>query len=171
MQTLFYHSAGGADERGVEIDPQKVNQRILSNAVTIHPIKQPANMELLGMRLKSNRRVSLLSVSQNLRFKNSLSSGSSSRNMSVVMLDNLDMLPPSEEPWSLIYNHYLYTIRAGGGQRVKISAHLYQAVLQVVWSYFHFFRVESQTDVILDLELNCVYHLDSIGLDSDPGLE
>ena len=128
MQTLFYHSAGGADERGVEIDPQKVNQRILSNAVTIHPIKSSQNMESLGMRLKSKRRVSLLSDVQNLRFK----SVSVRENISSLTdLDNLDNLPPSEEPWTLIYNHYLDTVGAAGS-RTKIPTHLYQAVLQVV---------------------------------------
>jgi len=137
MQTLFYHSAGGADERGIEIDPQKINQRTLSNAITIHPIKSPQNMEALGMRLKSKHRVRLLSASQTLRFKSSLR-GNSSR---YVLSDNLEDLPASEEHWSLIYNHYLYTTRAGG-PRMKIPGYLYQGVLQAgLRIRIHFIRI------------------------------
>jgi chondroitin sulfate synthase len=138
MQTLFYHSAGGADERGVEIDPQKIVQRILSNAITIHPIKSPQNMESLGMRLKSKHRVRLLSVMQDLSFKNSVThSSNNSFNSSLLatgnsnVFDNLDELPPSGENWSFIYNHYLHTTRVGG-PRTKIPGHLYQGILQVV---------------------------------------
>jgi hypothetical protein len=133
QQTLFYHHssacASDADARGgVEIDPQRVGQRILRRAVTLHPIQQQPhnNMDHLAMRLGSNRRLSLLSAGQRLRLINSR--GSSSKNMSegailvdhvdsnmsgAILVDHMDSLPPSADTWSLLYNHNLYTIRTG----------------------------------------------------------
>ncbi len=152
MQTLFYHSAGGTDERGVEIDPHKINQRVVANAVTIHPIKKPENMELLGLRLKSSRRVGLRSARQNILL------ATSSRNISTTttttfssVADNLDTLPPSEEPWAFIYNHYMYTVHAAGGQRIKIPAHAYQAVLNVVATVLDTINMDARQPSVLEI--------------------
>ena len=64
MQTYFYHSPGGKDDKGAEVNPDEINERILQHAITIHPLKQSQNMEKLMLRLSSIKRRNLKSNSQ-----------------------------------------------------------------------------------------------------------
>ena len=64
MQTHFYHSAGGKDDKGAEVEPENINERVIQHALTIHPLKQPQNMERMKLRLQSLKRRDLRSESQ-----------------------------------------------------------------------------------------------------------
>merc|ERR1719391_1946513 len=47
MVNTFYHNPGG--DRGTEVVPSKLKARVLQHAITIHPIKDPSNMEGLAV--------------------------------------------------------------------------------------------------------------------------
>merc|ERR1719347_1583234 len=64
MQTHFYHSAGGKEDKGAEVEPDSINERVIQHALTIHPLKQPQNMERMKLRLVSLKRRDLRSESQ-----------------------------------------------------------------------------------------------------------
>lgn len=117
MVNTFYHNPGG--DRGTEVVPSKLKARVLQHAITIHPIKDPSNMEGLAVRVWSNKRTWLLS--QALRIENS-NKQSLESTMSELTGD-----------WDLILNHQLYSLGAGG-PRMKVPAHLAEGLTRAVGS-------------------------------------
>jgi len=135
MQTLFYHSAGGKDDKGSEVVPAKVSERVMQHALTIHPLKQPENMENMAVKVASSKRTELRTRALKARvmaarLAEDLPSGSVPE---VEMLDSdlLGNLSVLKGPWDLILNHQLYSVKAGGARR-KVPQHLAEGLTRVV---------------------------------------
>ena len=135
MQTYFYHSPGGKDDKGAEVDPDDINERILQHAITIHPLKQSHNMEKMKLRLSSIKRRDLKSFGQkSLVTVSKLSKlsqerkGDESELPSPELLDNLAVV---SGPWDLILSHKLYTM-SGGGEKRKVPHDLAEGLTSVV---------------------------------------
>ena len=132
MQTYFYHSPGGKDDKGAEVDPDDINERILQHAITIHPLKQSQNMEKLKLRLSSIKRRDLASDSQKALVTVSKLSqegaGEEPKLPSPHLLDNLAVL---SGPWDLILSHKLYSL-SGGGEKRKVPHDLAEGLTSVV---------------------------------------
>jgi len=134
MQTHFYHSAGGKDDKGAEVEPENINERVIQHALTIHPLKQPQNMERMKLRLQSLKRRDLRSESQ----KASVMVSKLSQDSAVTpgrqqladpqLLDSLTMLTGT---WDLILSHKLYSISAGGEKR-KVPKDVAEGLTAVV---------------------------------------
>eukprot|EP00090_Calanus_glacialis_P012763 TRINITY_DN21386_c0_g1_i1.p1 TRINITY_DN21386_c0_g1~~TRINITY_DN21386_c0_g1_i1.p1 ORF type:complete len:732 (-),score=296.38 TRINITY_DN21386_c0_g1_i1:910-3105(-) len=135
MQTLFYHSSGGKDDKGSEVVPAKVGERVLQHALTIHPLKQPENMENMAVKVASSKRTEVRTRALKARvmaakLAKDLPAGSVPE---VEMLDGdlLDNLSVLKGPWDLILNHQLYSVKAGGARR-KVPQHLAEGLTRVV---------------------------------------
>lgn len=135
MQTLFYHSSGGKDDKGSEVVPAKVGERVLQHALTIHPLKQPENMENMAVKVASSKRTEVRTRALKARvmaakLAEDLPAGSVPE---VEMLDGdlLDNLSVLKGPWDLILNHQLYSVKAGGARR-KVPQHLAEGLTRVV---------------------------------------
>ena len=121
MKTHFYHSAGGKDDKGAEVEPDSINERVIQHALTIHPLKQPQNMERMKLRLLSLKRRDLRSESQK--------SGVTASKLAVDQVDPQQLPIISAEPelldsltmlngtWDLILSHKLNSVTAGGERR------------------------------------------------------
>jgi len=126
MQNLFFHSAGGKDERGLEIQPDSINHNILNNAITIHPVKSPRNMEMLSVRYKFKKRLQILTRLQNLIFDiNKLEQNTN------IDIDNLDDLPKVDSTWDFVYGHNLYSA-ASGREKTKVPSRLNRALTKII---------------------------------------
>jgi len=132
MQTHFYHSPGGKDDKGAEVDPDDINERILQHAITIHPLKQSQNMEKLKLRLSSIKRRDLKSEEQKCQVTVSKLSqevkGEEPELPSPELLDNLALL---SGPWDLILSHKLYSL-SGGGEKRKVPHDVAEGLTSVV---------------------------------------
>ena len=133
MQTLFYHSPGGKDDKGSEVVPAKVSERVLQHALTIHPLKQAENMENMAVRVAASKRTELRTRALKARvmaarISADLSPGSVEVPDGGEVLGNLSVL---QGPWDLILNHQLYSVKAGGARR-KVPQHLAEGLTRVV---------------------------------------
>merc|ERR1719369_1641809 len=133
MQTLFYHSSGGKDDKGSEVVPAKVSERVLQHALTIHPLKQAENMENMAVRVAASKRTELRTRALKARvmaarISADLSLGSSEVPDGGEVLGNLSVL---QGPWDLILNHQLYSVKAGGARR-KVPQHLAEGLTRLV---------------------------------------
>jgi len=133
MQTLFYHSAGGKDDKGSEVVPAKVNDRVLQHALTIHPLKQAENMENMAVKVGASKRTELRTRALKAkvmaaRLSEDLPTGSIEPLDGGDILGNLSVL---QGPWDLILNHQLYSVKAGGARR-KVPQHLAEGLTRVV---------------------------------------
>jgi len=135
MQTHFYHSAGGKDDKGAEVEPDSINERVIQHALTIHPLKQPQNMERMKLRLVSLKRRDLRSESQK--------HGVTASKLAVDQVDPqqqpqlpadpqlLDSLTMLSGTWDLILSHKLYSVTAGGERR-KVPKDIAEGLTSVV---------------------------------------
>ena len=122
MQTYFYHSAGGKDDKGAEVEPDNMNDRVITHALTIHPLKQPQNMERMKLRLASLSNRNIRSEAQLASVSVSKLSQESSQAVTAggqqladpQLVDSLTVLSGS---WDLILSHKLYSVTAGGERR------------------------------------------------------
>ena len=122
MQTYFYHSAGGKDDKGAEVEPDNMNDRVITHALTIHPLKQPQNMERMKLRLASLSNRNIRSEAQLASVTVSKLSQESSQAVTAggqqladpQLVDSLTVLSGS---WDLILSHKLYSVTAGGERR------------------------------------------------------
>ena len=122
MQTYFYHSAGGKDDKGAEVEPDNMNDRVITHALTIHPLKQPQNMERMKLRLASLSNRNIRSEAQLASVSVSKLSQESSQAVTAggqqladpELVDSLTVLSGS---WDLILSHKLYSVTAGGERR------------------------------------------------------
>jgi len=135
MQTLFYHSSGGKDDKGSEVVPAKVGERVLQHALTIHPLKQPENMENMAVKVASSKRTEVRTRALKARvmaakLAEDLPAGSVPE-MEMLDGDLLDNLSVLKGPWDLILNHQLYSVKAGGARR-KVPQHLAEGLTRVV---------------------------------------
>lgn len=135
MQTLFYHSVGGKDDKGSEVVPAKVGERVLQHALTIHPLKQPENMENMAVKVAASKRTELRTRALKAgvmaaKIASDLPPGTLP---DVELLDGdlLDNLTVLTGPWDLILNHQLYSVSAGGARR-KVPQHLAEGLTRVV---------------------------------------
>ena len=126
MQTLFYHSSGGKDDRGVEILPDTLNLNIINNAITIHPIKSPKNMELLSVKYKTMKRLHIMTEIKKLEFDLHLINEDP-----VDEFDDLSDLPRMNQTWDFIYSHQIYKAEAGH-EKGKIPARLNQSITRII---------------------------------------
>ena len=132
MQTYFYHSPGGKDDKGAEVDPDDINERILQHAITIHPLKKSQNMEKLKLRLSSIKRRDLASDSQKaLVTVSQLSQGGAGEEAKLPSAHLLDNLAVLSGPWDLILSHKLYSL-SGGGEKRKVPHDLAEGLTSVV---------------------------------------
>ena len=104
LRQLFYHSAGGEDGRGVEIQPDSINPGILNEAITIHPVKSPKNMEKMGSVIRAKKRLELLTEAKKLEFDLNILKGSKRKDY-----DNLADLPPGNGTWNFIFQNIVYS--------------------------------------------------------------
>lgn len=123
MQTLFHHSAGGRDERGTEVQPDTLDVDILNNAITIHPVKSPKNMEMLSVRFKTKKRLKMVTDLQKLHFD-------------IKILENngvqdLYDLPFQNATWDFIYGHSLYSAKTGH-EKNKVPKRITSAIEKIV---------------------------------------
>jgi len=135
MQNLFYHSAGGKDDKGSEVVPSKLSQRIFHHALTLHPLKQPENMENMAVKMATSKRIELRTralkaavIASKLMLNISDSSFHDEETVDSELFDNLSVLNGT---WDLILNHQLYSIGAGGAKR-KVPQHLAEGLTRVV---------------------------------------
>ena len=138
MQTHFYHSAGGKDDKGAEVEPEAMNERAILHAITIHPLKQPQNMERMKMRVGSLRRRDMRSESQRSSVAVSKLSHDIGDTATAVrpqtqladpqLLDSLAMLTGT---WDLILSHKLYSTSSGGSKR-KVPRDIAEGLTSVV---------------------------------------
>ena len=128
MQNLFFHSAGGKDERGLEIQPDMLNPTVLNNAITIHPVKSPKNMEKISAIIRGRKRLHLLTERRKLEFELAVLNGNHPESY-----DNLADLPPisSDSTWDFIYGNTLYTVD-GGREKGKVSVRYKTTISRIV---------------------------------------
>ena len=135
MQSLFYHSTGGKDDKGSEVVPAKVGERVLQHALTIHPLKQPENMENMAVKVAASKRTELRTRALKARVMAAkLAADLPPGTLPEVELldsDLLDNLAVLKGPWDLILNHQLYSVKAGGAKR-KVPQHLAEGLTRVV---------------------------------------
>merc|ERR1719369_2684093 len=135
MQTLFYHSTGGKDDKGSEVVPAKLGERVLHHALTIHPLKQPENMESMAVKVAASRRTELRTKALKARVMAAkLASDLPPGEVTEEDLEDgdlLDDLTVLKGPWDLILNHQLYSVKAGGAKR-KVPQHLAEGLTRVV---------------------------------------
>ena len=132
MQTYFYHSAGGKDDKGAEVEPDKINERVVQHALTIHPLKQPHNMERMKLRLgslkrrdhRSEKQLAGVAVSQLGQDE----TAAAPQLADPQLVDSLTVLTGS---WDLILSHKLYSVTAGGARR-KVPKDIAEGLTSVV---------------------------------------
>ena len=128
MQTYFYHSSSPEEERGKELVPERLEERVLDQAITLHPLKNPANMEAMALRLAARRRTRLRSDklrAEKLEAALMLGGPVDLAESAVAELGQLS------GPWDLILGHQLYSLGAGGARR-KVPAHMAEGVTRAV---------------------------------------
>ena len=121
MRTYFYHSPGGKEDKGAEVEPGALNARVLHHALTVHPLKKPRNMELLAARVGALERTELRSRAERAALLADQLAGQAEQ----------ESLAGLEGAWDLILSHKLYSLGAGAARR-KVPAHLAEGLTRVV---------------------------------------
>lgn len=142
MQSSFYHSTSSSTVSGIEVAPNAVSDRVLEAAITLHPLKQPKNMENMAARILQTKH--RLASSRALRARGDAAkinklfvdkAGSvSGTHRDLTMLENLDEFPVDtleSGSWDLVLNHHLYTIKEPGAKR-RVPAHLAEGLTKAV---------------------------------------
>lgn len=137
---MFHHSAGGADDRGQEVQPDSLDLDVVNRAMTIHPVKRPANMEGLALRFKAARRLRALTQQRQIEYdirllgeqrtRTKIDEGEGTDKQSTTL--PLDDLSYSNGTWDFIYGHSLYSAGPGRAEKAKVPDRLNRAIGKIV---------------------------------------